>query len=81
MFGCPHVDLTTAMGIRLGDYHKFVFCRNTLGIEECKEEKRLLQSLGVKGFLASLCVSILPLVDRCEEGMEVSERVEEGILR
>lgn len=25
MFGCPHVDLTTAMDMRQGDYHKFVF--------------------------------------------------------
>lgn len=25
MFGCPHVDLTTAMDVRRGDYHKFVF--------------------------------------------------------
>lgn len=58
MYGCPHVDLTAAMDMQRGDYHKLFFCRNILGINECKEEKRLLQSLAVRRFLTSLCVSI-----------------------
>lgn len=38
MFVRPHVALTTAMDTCQGDYHKFCFCRDVLGIEECREE-------------------------------------------
>lgn len=34
----PHVALTTAMDTCHGDYHKICFCRDVLGIEECREE-------------------------------------------
>ena len=49
------------------------FCRNILGIDKCKEEKRLLQSLAVRGFLTSLCVSIFLLVERYEKKEEQSQ--------
>lgn len=38
MFVHPHVALTTAMDTCQGDYHKFCFCRDVLGVEECREE-------------------------------------------
>lgn len=38
MFVRPHVALTTAMDTCQGDYHKFCFCGDVLGIEECREE-------------------------------------------
>ena len=51
------------------DYHKFVFRRAVLGIEEPKEEKRLLQSLVVRGFPASPWASIVLPVRRVGMGV------------
>lgn len=81
MYGCPHVDLTAAMDMRRGDYHKLFFCRNILGIDECKEEKRLLQSLAVRRFLTSLCVSIFLLAERYEKRKRRVREGRGGILR
>lgn len=64
-----------------GDYHKLFFCRNILGIDECKEEKRLLQSLAVRRFLTSLCVSIFLLAERYEKRKRRVREGRGGILR
>ena len=51
------------------DYHKFAFVGTYL--ESKNVEKRLLQSLGVRGFLTSLYVSIFLLLERdvkCQGG-------------
>ena len=81
MYGCPHVDLTAAMDMRRGITIHFLFCRNILGIDECKEEKRLLQSLAVRGFLTSLCVSIFLLAERYEKRKRGVREGRGGILR